>query len=355
MLEKGPRLRREQLAHDEVSVTCGYFFVPYPEDEPHMVAYGAGQAQRSVLGWIANCVGGGTVHMSGFFLRLKPDYFRMHTLLGDVPGTTIADWPITYELAPFYDCVERVIGVSGRAGINPFKNPAADRFLFPRWRSTRSRRRSTPSASGSATTPFRFPAPSSRPRSATAAAACTTTSAAVTAARWGPKAAPAKRFCRWPRPPAVARFRPGCMAYEIEVNAAGLVTGVLYFDDKGRTQRARGRTLVVACSAVELARLLLNSRSAGFPDGLANANGLVGQNLTFSNHRDGLSRFDLATDRGSRPWLRDRSSPFIHRCVQDFYYWPRKDCPRGGTIASSSPTRTPSAMPRRRPSMATES
>jgi len=61
--------------------------------------------------------------------------------------------------------------------------------------------------------------------------------------------------------------------------------------------RARGRVVVVSCSSIESARLLLNSRRRHSPDGLGNGQGLVGQNLTFSNHRDGFARFDLAKQK----------------------------------------------------------
>jgi len=131
ILEKGRRLGKKELIHDELGVCREDLFVPFEEDEPHVIVSGNAKPRRSNQGWIANCLGGGTVHMSGFFLRLKPADFRLRSEAGSIEGTTISDWPITYEeLAPFYDRVEHVVGVSGRSGVNPFEEPRSGPFPF---------------------------------------------------------------------------------------------------------------------------------------------------------------------------------------------------------------------------------
>src|SRR5581483_7248057 len=72
VLEKGPALRREELVHDEIKFCRSNFLQPSVAEEPHVLVLPPGGAQITSEGWIASCVGGGTVHMSGFFLRLKP-------------------------------------------------------------------------------------------------------------------------------------------------------------------------------------------------------------------------------------------------------------------------------------------
>ena len=64
--------------------------------------------------WIATCVGGGTVHMGGYFFRMRPEDLRLRTLYGEVAGASVADWPFSWEtLEPFYDEAENVLGLSG--------------------------------------------------------------------------------------------------------------------------------------------------------------------------------------------------------------------------------------------------
>jgi choline dehydrogenase-like flavoprotein len=73
----------------------------------------------------------------------------------------------------------------------------------------------------------------------------------------------------------------GAMARELQVDVSGKVNGVSYVDKATRTEKViKCRAVVVAASACESARLLLNSKSTQFPNGLANGSGKVGRNLT---------------------------------------------------------------------------
>lgn len=70
------------------------------------------------------------------------------------------------------------------------------------------------------------------------------------------------------------------MVREVEVDGQGLAKGVVYIDKGARAEKAvRGRAVVLAASACETARLMLNSKSTHFPDGIANGSGLVGRYL----------------------------------------------------------------------------
>jgi len=91
--------------------------------------------------------------------------------------------------------------------------------------------------------------------------------------------------------PAVATGRltivTGAMAREVTTDPSGLATGVAYVDKAtGRDAAVRARVVVLAASACESARLLLNSRSSLFPQGLANSSGVVGKYLTDTTGTD---------------------------------------------------------------------
>jgi choline dehydrogenase-like flavoprotein len=75
------------------------------------------------------------------------------------------------------------------------------------------------------------------------------------------------------------------MALQIQHDATGKVTGVLYADKDGKQQVQKARAVCVAGNSVESPRLLLNSASSKFPDGLANSSGQVGRN--FMRHTTG--------------------------------------------------------------------
>jgi choline dehydrogenase-like flavoprotein len=90
-----------------------------------------------------------------------------------------------------------------------------------------------------------------------------------------------------PKAEATGHFelRPECMALKINHNDAGKVTGVVYVDKAGAMHEQMARAVCVAGNAVETPRLLLNSASSKFPDGLANSSGQVGRN--YMRHMSG--------------------------------------------------------------------
>jgi choline dehydrogenase-like flavoprotein len=104
------RYSNDELKNDR------WFAEPDPELEPRTFRR-VGDTEPRVTGAILplpQTVGGGTVHWDAKTPRYWDIDFRKLTLLGPVPGAQVADWPFGYdEIAPHYDEVERLIGVSG--------------------------------------------------------------------------------------------------------------------------------------------------------------------------------------------------------------------------------------------------
>src|SRR6202034_2733818 len=80
---------------------------------------------------------------------------------------------------------------------------------------------------------------------------------------------------------AGVELRPRCRVREITVNDQGIATGVIYYDADGVEHFQPAEVIILACNGVGTPRLLLNSVSKNFPDGLAHSSGLVGKNLMF--------------------------------------------------------------------------
>jgi choline dehydrogenase-like flavoprotein len=333
ILEKGPYYTSKDFIHDEVKICRRDFWVPYLDDEPHTIRKTEEEgAKRTRSGWTSSCVGGATVHMSGFFYRLKESDFRLAEMTGGIADAEIADWPISIEeMLPYYDMLEARIGVSGRAGVNPFEV------------------RERP-----------FPLPPLRPHPAAALF---------------DEAARSLGFHPYPTPRAIASRvfgqRPPCnycglcgdygcenaskssclvtfvpaaeatgrcqvkarsMVRRILVDESDRVRGLEYLDAQGRVQRIGARVVCLAASAIESARLLLMSENSRFPHGLANHNGLVGKNLTFSTLGKGTAAFDrreLIAKLGPK----GMDLPFFQRSVQDDYWMEHSGLalPKGGT------------------------
>jgi choline dehydrogenase-like flavoprotein len=129
--------------------------------------------------------------------------------------------------------------------------------------------------------------------------------------------------------------RPHAKVNRLVSDQSGKVAGVEYFDKTGSTKTVSARLYVVACQAVESARLLLYSTGPRHPDGLANRHGQVGRNLVFSAGGSGTGDFPYARlDKARAQALRVRG-PFVNRALQDWYTIKDPDSGgpmKGGTI-----------------------
>src|SRR5215212_7272820 len=107
-LERGPWRKRDSFGGDELANVNRYNLWPDPILNPRKVRTSAAEKPRVELFCpVPQMVGGGTVHWQGWLPRFTPDDFRLRTIAGDLPGASLADWPITYdELEPYYAQVE---------------------------------------------------------------------------------------------------------------------------------------------------------------------------------------------------------------------------------------------------------
>jgi hypothetical protein len=97
----------------------------------------------------------------------------------------------------------------------------------------------------------------------------------------------------------------------VETGPDGRATGVAYFDSRKRLQRQRARAVVLCANGAETPRLLLNSASSRFPNGLANSSGVVGKHLMFNTYFGVNAQFEHP--------LNEYKSVQNTRIVMDFY------------------------------------
>ncbi len=244
------------------------------EGEPYTTAPG------NSFDWYRNRqLGGRTNHWGRISLRYGPDDFKPRSKngMGD-------DWPIGYDdIAPYYDRLDRMVGIFG-------------------------------SEEGLRNAPDGIFQPPPRPRcyELLVKEACDRLGVTCIPARLSIltrplNGRPACHYCgQCSRgcgvnanfsstgvllPPALDTGRllvvTNAMARAVTTDRSGLATGVSYIDkNDGTDKHVRARVVVLAASACETARLLLNSESSLFPDGLANSSGMVGRYLTDSTGTD---------------------------------------------------------------------
>lgn len=244
------------------------------EGEPYTVAAGS-----RFLWWRARMLGGRTNHWGRISLRFGPDDFRRRSIdgLGD-------DWPIAYDdVAPYYDRVDRLVGIYGsREGIfnepdgifHPAPAPRCYELLIKK-SCDRLNITCIPARRSVITEPL-----NGRPAChycGQCNRGCTTRSNFSSPDVF---IAPALTTGR-------LTLRTDAMVREVTIGRDGLATGVNYVDKTtGREEHARGRVVVLAASALESARILLNSKSSAFPQGVANSSGTVGRYITDTTGTD---------------------------------------------------------------------
>ena len=187
------------------------------------------------------------------------------------------DWPITYEeLAPYYDKTEELIGVFGSVeGLEnlpdgKFQPPPTPRCYELLIQKTCKDLKipCIPSRLAILTRPL-----NNRP-------ACHYVSQCDRGCRMGSNFSSPDVLLYPAQLTGNLEIRCGAMAREVLTGPDGRATGVSYIDKQsGEEVEVRGKVVVLAASACETARLLLNSRSPRFPDGVANSSGMVGRYL----------------------------------------------------------------------------
>jgi choline dehydrogenase-like flavoprotein len=245
--------------------------------------YPVNDAASPIQTTMFNAVGGSTILYAAHFPRFHPSDFKVKTLDGIAD-----DWPIDYQrLAPFYDVNAQMMGVSGAEGdpaYPPKKVPLPpvalgklgetlakgfNRLGWHWW----------PSDSAITTQEYEGRAP------------CINAGTCGVGCPQGAKASTDITY--WP-----AAIRNGvtlkthCRVREICLAGNGMADGVIYYDADGVERRQKAHVVVLACNGIGTPRLLLNSRSELFPDGLANRSGLVGKNLMFHPYGLVIGVFD---------------------------------------------------------------
>lgn len=249
-----------------------------------------------------NGVGGSTILFAAHFPRMHPSDFRVRTLDG-----VADDWPIDYAtLEPFFALNDRMMGIAALAGDPAY--PPKDAVLppLPLGKTGMMLGRAMNKlgwhwwAADSAISTQEY----------AGRAKCINLGHCIAGCAQGAKASADITY--WPEALRQrVQLRTQARVREITVNDSGMASGAIYYDAHGVEHFQPAEVVIMAGNGVGTPRILLNSKSAAFPDGLANSSGLVGKNLMFHPYSSIRGYFDEPTD-GYR-------GPHIGTWSQEFY------------------------------------
>ena len=313
VLEQGPWLHEKDFQHDELWANTRHALTNDHRRQPNTRRQTEAEPatlQPSIS--YGRMVGGGSVHFTANYWRFHEIDFVERSRKGGVPGTGLDDWPITYaELEPYYTKAEWELGISGQAGVNPSEPPRSRPYPLPPlpiksigvlaeraartlgWTASPSPMAilSEPYAGRAGCVHCGFCEGFGCEMQAKSSTLVTVIPAAVRTGR--------------------CEIRPDSYVRKIEVDRRGRAVGAVYFDRDGKEHLQRARAVVLCANGVETPRLLLLSKSNRFPDGLANASGLVGRHLMFNGgaFAAGLFEHEINGYRGVH----------VSRIIQDLY------------------------------------
>lgn len=218
-----------------------------------------------------NGVGGGTILYNAVWPRFLPSYFNTATRFG-----AGGDWPLDYAtLAPFYDEVDRQVGISGMAGdpaypdswepplpphpLGQVQLEIARAFYQRGWHWW-------PGPNAVLSAPY------------DGRRACVQRGTCGSGCNEGAKCSIDATHWR-PFVEAGGRLLTGARAARITLDDAGLANGCEWLDPDGIRHFQPARIVLCAANGIGTPRLLLASACERFPDGLANTSGMVGRNL----------------------------------------------------------------------------
>ena len=339
VLEKGELYSEEDFSKDELGVCRRDMFTPPLWEQKHIINEydGASGVVTRYDGeeygwsfWNGSLVGGSSNLMSGYFHRMKPKDFTLLSSYGAIEGANVVDWCISYDdLEPYYEKVERVVGVSGRVVSHSAQEPRSTKN-FPykelatngvtEWfDSACSRLNLTPIP-----TPRAILSEAVEQRDACYYSNFCGSYGCSSGAKGSARAALLQRCS--------AKIITDAFVYKLE-SENGRVTKAHYYTKHGISHTINAKIFIIAAQAIETSRLLLNSKSEAFPDGLANSSGEVGKNLIFSAGGIGSGRFNFEKLTKQQQEVLMQRGLFFNRSLQEWYEYKRDGvAQKGGTI-----------------------
>lgn len=248
-------------SNDEIKFVYRHFLGPDPLIEPKTFRVDEEEGDHSHVGEvnsIPSTVGGGGVHADGKTPRFREDDFRLFSALGPQEGADVSDWPVDYaELEPFYDKVEKMIGVAGLEGANPFAAWRSGPYPMPPGAPMYGAALSSTAAERLGYHPYPAPtAANSIPYDGRPACNncgfCAFFACPIHAK--GDPVAMLQRALLTGR----AELRPETFVSRVRTNGS-LATGVDYIGPDGVERQMAARHVILAAGAVETPRLLLLS------------------------------------------------------------------------------------------------
>lgn len=334
VLEKGDIYSEKDFSKDEITNTKRDIYTPNLKDEYHVIeekidnkwhkfpTYETGWSF-----WNGSVLGGSSNFMSGYFHRLKPNDFKLLSTFGKIKGANIVDWPISYEeLSPYYDLVEREVGVSGEYTKYEHAEPRfSKKYAYERLKEHPISKVIDEACKDLNYISYKVPraiiSENKDGRNACYYSNYCGSYGCSSGAKGSSRASLIQPIINKEN----LKIIPNSYVYKLDSDKSK-VTKAHYYTKNKVSKTVEAKLFVVACQAVETSRLLLNSKNTFFPNGLANSSKQVGKNMIFTGGGIGSCEIDTSILEEEKLFTKGL---FVNRGLKDWYF--TKEF-KGGTI-----------------------
>jgi choline dehydrogenase-like flavoprotein len=303
ILEKGDWYKREDFSKDEIAYTKRDIVTPNLKDEFHTIVKNNDEYTTEELEWSfwnGSLVGGASNFMSGFFHKLHKDDFQLNQKNLEINNANIVDWPITFEeLNPYYRKVDNIVGVT-----NDTKEHPISKYIDQSCQKLNLKSEVTARAILSQNRDDRNECYYSN---YCGSYGCSS----------GAKGSSREALLNPALKTGNLTILSNCHVTKL-VEKNNQISEVIYIDKKTKNEKKlKSKIFVIACQAIESSRLLLNSKSTNYPNGLGNNYNQVGKNLLFSAGGLVNATFNNSLFKNDELMV---EGLFVNRTVKDFYF-----------------------------------
>ncbi len=279
--------------------------------------------------WNGSILGGSSNFMSGFFYRLKENDFKLKSTYGEIKGANVEDWPISYDdLEVYYDKVEKIIGVSGevssyehaeKRSSKNFPYKALKEHPIVKYYDLACKKLNYSIVK----TPRAIISEEKNKRNPCYYSNYCGSHACSSGAKSSARAALLQEIIEKNN----LKIFSNSFVYKLKHDKNNKIEAALYINTKSKVKKEiKAKIFILAAQAIESSRLLLNSKSKNFPNGLSNNSLNVGKNFLSTGGGVGSGTFDAShmdIEKLMTPGL------FVNRALKDWYF--TKDF-KGGMI-----------------------
>lgn len=318
LLERGRNLSFDELGRDHLrnQRLSQYGHNAGPDIEGNVRTLEDGRVVRPhEPGYQANAatVGSGTRVYGAQAWRFMLQDFRMASEYGVPEGSSLADWPITYDdVVPYYEKVEWEIGVAGdhhaMTHLPGYRRPYPMSPLPPNTQAQVYRKGLGALSWQALPVPLLINTQPYNDRPACIRCQHCVGFGCPVDAKNGTHNTMIARALQT----GCCELVTEAMVERLTTDSGGRVTGVAYFDRDGQRVEAQAEVVVVSAGAVETARLLLNSATSREPDGIGNHHDQVGRSLQGHYYPRAVGLFEEPVQDGLGPGASTATCQFNH-------------------------------------------